>query len=469
MKWVRVSLQTRAVIVFVGLLAVGPLLWARHQPLPPERVAALRLLAVPTPPVAGRDASDALWLVNYDVPIADRARAAAQVRAYYQATRDMLDAGHRRAAERLVYPLDRYPRFPDHQKARGFCKSHKPCLAFVRRDPAGTATALRLYSRPLEAARELAQFEGFRYGLVYHPDQAWPTFGARPVLVTAFAARFASGETVAAIADTCTDLAAWRRIGSDADLRAAGALSAAWVMQDLGLLSEMLAEQPVQASLPPECITALAATTPAELDVCPTVRFEFRSFPAQVRASNKTMYATSKGFWKRMGMRMWDPEFNVGIYAPKFASYCGAGLRTHVAADRPAADFSHPPARCTENDRIGHQAGCASGVSTVLTPHFERFDDWLDRRSDQAAALALMRTWLWLRTQSSDPVQWPRLLPKRPASLGLRREVRIDDGGARLSIPRFNTGFEKRFDLRVRSAPALPPPSPSPRKPRKPS
>jgi hypothetical protein len=73
--------------------------------------------------------------------------------------------------------------------------------------------------------------------------------------------------------------------------------------------------------------------------------------------------------------------------------------------------------------------------------------NYVNRRTDLAAALALMRTVLWLRVQSPDPRSWPVLLRQRPAELGLRRQPTISADASRIAIPLLDTSRNAEFSL----------------------
>ena len=70
-----------------------------------------------------------------------------------------------------------------------------------------------------------------------------------------------------------------------------------------------------------------------------------------------------------------------------------------------------------------------------------------------------MRTVVWLRETSDDASAWPALLPKRPASLGLKREPKISADGARISIVLLDQSRDEEFSLPLRPATAAITPS----------
>jgi hypothetical protein len=438
----------RRILAVLLLLAVAVAIGLRFLPPTAEQVEALRLLAEPTPPVAGRDGSDALLLVDRDVPAAERAAVAAATRRYLDAHDAHVVADRKAEAARLVDPRDAFAPFPklgDDEAA--LCDLHRRevgCLATVRRDPARVAAILARHAGQLEAAGGLVAFDGVRYGLQPSLTQKIPqSYGAgRKLVVTALAERFVRGEHDAAIAATCDDLAAWRRLGADNDHLVGAMVGSAYVTGDLWLLAEMLAERPADSALPVVCDAALAPTRPAELDVCPAMRLEFASVRQMVTSGPLGDSTSGEGRLVRAAL---DEDHFLALAAPAYGRYCTQALHELAATDRSVVDVA-PAVQCGPLEKVAQPIGCI--MATALGG--EQFARYQDRRTDQAAALALMRTLLWLRAQSPDPAAWPALLPKRPAALGLRRDPLVADDGALLSIENLDDGRQVFFALPLR-------------------
>jgi hypothetical protein len=124
-------------------------------------------------------------------------------------------------------------------------------------------------------------------------------------------------------------------------------------------------------------------------------------------------------------------------------------------ADRSARELPGATPECTGLEWATRPTDCLIGEVSV-----SNWADYVDRRTDLAAELALMRTWLWLRAQDPDPAAWAALLPKRPAALGLRREPRVDLAAGKLEIDLL-TRVDKTYALplpRIDAAGAEPPP-----------
>jgi hypothetical protein len=439
-----VALAMTVLFVVVLLLVAAARLRGPTQ----EQQAALALLRAAMPPVAGRDGSDAIWLLEYDVPESQRAELAKQLRAYYDAVDALALADRNKEAQALPDPRSRLSKFPVlGDELKGVCKQRDDdCLAIVRADPAATESALREHAPGLNAGLALANYDGFRYGLVPSSSQALPEFNSQRRLVrTHFAALFASGRTVEAETGLCRDIGGWRRIGGNTDTLIGSMIGAAFVRHDLELLGDMLAEQPFDSALPADCTTALAPVADFELDLCPSMRNEFRmiagfttrEMPAKIDPKGPGSFFLKAAF---------DGEHVEAVMAPSFAQFCGKPLLRAQRQDRSSASIGFLATKCSLFERSGDPFGCflaemGSGDS---------FANYVDRRTDQAAALALMRTLLWLREQAPDPATWPEKLRDRPPSLGLRREPRISADGKHLSIALFERHPEDSFDLAIR-------------------
>jgi hypothetical protein len=313
-RWIAIALAT-AFVVFVGVLVA-----VRFAGPTPAQVEAMRVLAQPTPPVAGRDATDALWVLDHDVPPARHAEVGAAYRRYLDRFDALVRSGRRAEAERLVDPLAAWPAFA---KADGdddvLCDTQQPgCLAFVRRDLGAVHRTLVRHAGQLRAARRLREYDGARYGVVATPTQRLPLMApGRPLVWTALAARFARGDHEGALRETCADLAAWRRLGADNDQLIFALVGTGLVRQDLVLLAEMLAELPADTPLPAACVAAVAPGAASESSLCAAIKTEYR-FVASVAEDGFVSEEESGSD----GVARWalDADHFVALVAPRYAA-----------------------------------------------------------------------------------------------------------------------------------------------------
>jgi hypothetical protein len=412
-----------------------------------ERQAAVALLQLPTPPVRGRDGSDAAWLLNYDVPLEKQAAAAAELRAYLRRHDLLLAASDYDAARALKDPRDSWPKYPGvDQKAPWLCAwDGIDCLASVRSDIAAAQAAATANARTFASMDRLLATDGTRWGLPPNIDQQAPNCACHQRLArSALALTFATGGQQKAIAGVCRSISGWRRLGSDTDTLSSASVSAGAVRRYLQLLSEMVGELPPDTPLPAECSVALAPTSDAELGICAASRTQFQAhaaMPARMQLAQKE--AAGHFFISAFA----NTERLSAAIAPEFARYCEAPMLEMARADRSARSLVPQPTTCSLLQRIGDPGSCWF-ADLAVNDHF--MAKYQDRRTDQAAALALMRTVLWVRGTKRGLTQ--TAFDTRPSGLGLRRQVLVAADGTNVSMPLLDTSGQERLVFRLRPA-----------------
>lgn len=400
----------------------------RLLPAPPEQRQAVARMSQPTPPVAGRDATAAIWLQKYDVPPAAQAGVAVSLLEYYRK-----DPTHVHAAVDSQHPLHAFAPFPDPPTGgAGTCERREPgCLAYVRSDLDRVRATLQAHDKGLSAALALADFDGMRFGLdPANLVQAMQPYGHQRRLVpTHFAAMFATGRQQEALAATCRDLAGWRRLGADNDSLIGSMVSASVVREDVLLLAEMLSELPDNAALPPSCSEALAPTRDEELDTCPAMRTEFAALRGNLDLVVEEQMTGVAGMVARPLIHERDV---LGRTAIVLSGVCGEQATRQMQADRPTRDWAGG-----DETQCGTFAFTVNPVGCLLLANVggSSFHRYADRRTDQAASLALLRTIVWLRQQAIEPARWADALERRPRSLGLTRKPALSADGRSVSIP----------------------------------
>ena len=435
-----------ALFLALPLAAVGFVVAMRYVEPAPAQMAALKLMREPVPPVRGRDASDAVWLLDYDLPATREAEAAAaaQLRRYESAR--VLAQAEGKGAALPPDPRAAWTRYPEQPtEEQGVCSStHGGCLAYVEANRPLVAATLDEHAGGLAKALAFASYDGVRIGVLPSLSSQLPRLGARRRLVlSAFASRFVSGERLGAAEDLCRDLGGWRRLGADSDNRGGSRVGVAYVKQDLVLLAEMLAKLPKETPMPGECAQALQASTDDEFDLCPAMRNEFQL----LRGTPALMDRGRRG-WVRPSWQLDVRNFEALVAADR-ARYCGPRLLALARADRKVGEAITAPPRCERLRRLADPVGCVLGEVAGV----DGFDHYLDRRTDQAAMLALMRTVVWLRDNANAPEDVEAALARRPEDLGLRRTPRYDAATDRLSIPLLDDSREPDFVLAAGAEP----------------
>jgi hypothetical protein len=431
-RWALIALA-----VSIPLVVVGFFVAMRHAPLTPAQHTALQRLKAPTPAVEGEDASDAIWLLDLDVPEDRRAEVAEQMRRH---------AFDRQQGRKSKDPAADWPHFPEApERGAGHCDARKPegCLAFVTDHRAEVAALLDSHRGGVDALRELWRYDGYRsHARMTIGSGTPPSFGSRrSLLLSDFALRFASGEQLTAVDEVCQDLGGWRRIGGNADQLIVAAVGADNVRQDLVLLADMLHRLSRETELPDSCRQALAPTSVREFDLCPAMRKEFEMVPgiheAVLRADDGKPPAWAVD-WPRFQARR----------AEDLARFCEPALLQRALADQPIQGSVPAAPRCGRWEKLADPAGCI--LSDIGSGGFAT---WVDRRADQAQMLALMRTVVWLRTEVDSKEAVADALKRIPKEFGLLRTPDYDFERDSLSIPLHAPRDGERFELAAGAEP----------------
>ena len=431
------KLLAGGVLVLVAWVAV-----VRLAPASVDRQAALDLLAEAIPPVAGRDGSDALWLLDVDVPLGEQARVASSVRRYLDEQDAFRAAGTSGRSFYRKDPRTEWPRFPRADPMGALCMDDDArCLASVRAHLAESAKAVDAGRGGIVSMDRLLGYDGARWGVVPSQTQDMPQHGSfRRALRTSYALQFAQGDRVGALARTCRAIAGWRRIGADTDMLITSMVAAGSVRQDLQLLAEMLSELEPGQHLPANCDAALAATTDGELNLCAAMRSEFRGMDTTVRLHTPSGLNPVP---RALYTHLIDFDHLRAVAAPSYAQGCSAPALDAARSDRGFAVTLPTAPRCGWFERVGDPIGC----ELAEVADGSGLGRYLDRRTDQAAQVALMRTVVWLRGQAVAPGGIAARLRMRPAALGLRREPKLSQDGKSVDIALLSPRGSDTFSL----------------------
>ena len=441
----RVVRRLGGALLAITAVSATVALAARYWPQTQQQRDAIAQMEQPTPPVRGRDGSDLAWLLDHDVPAGERQAAAAALRAFLER-----HAGQPGASDRPDHPLRAFPELPG-EAAAGTrpCDSARRCLDDVRARLPEVASELGQQRRRVELGREMASYDGLRFGLSpspHHPLQH-ATRNSRLVRMH-FAHEFLAGRKEQAVSGLCLDLAGWRRIASDSDTLVGSMLSLGAVRSDALLLAEMIAELPRDSDLPPSCDAALAPTADAELDSCPMLRYEYR-----YARSSLADPADSDSVAARLLMASIGERHRDATLAMRMAGSCGTSALATARADRSLTSRFRTESCSTFRlwiDPIGCTVLEASSVDAM------RLSRYADRRTDAAAMLAGLRTVAWLRTLDVPEEQWDASLKSRPGSLGLRRTPTLSADHSTLSIPLLAEWQGTAIELAVKPQVATP-------------
>jgi len=426
----------KAFLVFAGLLLayVAVLVGMRLVPPNAAQRAAIATLREPMPPVAGRDGSDALWLLGYQVPKDKRAAVAAEFRRW-AATQDPWNEKSSTPDPREAFPKQAK------EPQEFVCEAGEgSCLAYVRANESDVSALLAANRPLLEANLELStQFDGLRFGLDPRNWGMLPMAGRAPRLeYTFFAHEFVQGRRAEALGGLCAHVAGARRLNANTNYLIGNMVAVGTARRDAILMGEMLAEWPAGEALPPGCTEAIAPMADGEFNLCPAMRTEFAGQAFMLSNLGQYMAQEGQGPWRSW---MVDREKLLGLTAESEAQLCAHDKVLAAAkADTSFARQVVQPKTCPWWRTATDPGGCllwelsASGT----------FWTYQDRMTDLSAVLALLRTSLKLRDMGATSSNAQALLDQHPS--GMKRNARFDPATGELVIALFS-GPGKEFRL----------------------
>lgn len=370
------------VVVLALLIAFAALLASEWlPPTRPENRAALEILRQPQPSPEGRNAFAVLWTLGRDLGGRDPdAQLRADVQAYEALP--MGTEGFESLAPELpgfvLLKENLCPVFPE------------PCLPGLRALPDAGASLRNTYQDHLQASDGVMDADHFAYpfpmdGLVHFPRMGL-TISLRRF---ANAQLFVAGDTVGGLANTCRELAAWRRIRPGSEILIHDMVAIAFAQTQAGNFAEMLAEWPADEPLPEACDLALAPLQEAELDQCRVWRGESRFMTGVVesdRGRRDEQADVSYPGWVRE--ILFNRRNALERLAPEHASGC-TGFPASALVDPGWMDWIFDPIGSAEWEKVAPYD--MSGYRDRHLDHIDllrtaRILAWLGRQPDRAAA-----------------------------------------------------------------------------------
>ena len=417
------------VMGFAGLLVAVVAIWAasRLWGVSSQQRAVLAQMRSEWKPV-GRNAFDALWTLQHDVPV-ERQRAITEADA--NVMRGWPPFGTQAANFRsgaAAYP-DLKPDQADRDK---LCMASKPgCLAMVSADIPGYAALVERNAKLIARVDALAGYDYIKLLLPARVDTPLPAFVNAYLPATRDALLFAQGRQQEALANVCRSIASWRRYSGNSNMLIASMVATAYSANGYGgLFADMLAAMPADAPIPAQCHIALAEVRPAELSLCEAMKGEFAFGDNAMRGlANSPSGETLRD--SRIARRfLFDAEGTSAMIASNMAAACGKPIEDLVARDIQVRSMrgEHP-----WRDRfacIGNPVGCI--LSDIAAPAYM---DYFHRRQDQGMKLKLLGTLLWLHEHPEPEAPLAERLRQRPAYLkSPSRDIGIGRDGKQLVI-----------------------------------
>ena len=394
---------------FVGLVVLLMVLSRLTTPSADQREAISLMQRDDLPD--GPNAFGLLWTLDRDVPFDEIDVVVQSDVAQVADWPDNWGPGEA-PGEEQKWQRDTYPDLsPPREDYNRFCRTggDPTCLSKVRAAPEATAEAVERNARLLARIRQFRNAEMLRNVMPPKLLTPMPSFSAGHLPMTAHALAFIQGNEEDAVAETCRDLAAWRRLALNTDMLIGTMVGIAYAGRGYGqLLAEMLAEWPVDQVLPKVCDAALAPPREENLRLCHAVRGEFR---LQEATSDLNAVDWEENSWlETLVLNLfYDRDSTVALAAEQLAPYCttdSAGRLDHDWRDTNSDIFLRWTC-------VGNPLGCAltGAVGGV------DYGDYADRMLDFDARLRQLWTLAWMREQAESGARADTLIERLPPEL----------------------------------------------------
>jgi len=419
----------KAVLLIFVLLAATFAYYRLRGPTA-EQQAAMELMRKSYRPAQGVNAFP--LLLRYDLPVE---QLAAQMTADAEKVRKRRDAMDDSNENVTDTPL--LPEFSDAEEA-ALCNiwDEKNCLTWMAAHADAARPILAAHSVMVGRAQALE-----RADFNLRPNDSDYYAGglnhlvlnngvAQTLWLNAFALKYVDGDRAGALAATCRNLAAWRRMGRNAH-SVSSAQDARWnAVNAIRLYATMLADLPPDAAVPEDCALALQPVVAADVDECAQMTGRFADEERMFRDLEQRSPDAS---WHQILFRkaMFDmPQF-LAWNAQYLATACKSDTVARQLADElPQREKSRrffsgaisiPPGvkgpECVANfggcflaeDCMTSMCGCAL---LCRSPPMQNHDAGV---LDYAAYLRLAATLLWLREHPEGSIE--ERFARRPAQL----------------------------------------------------
>ncbi len=449
----RVLRGTAVVLIALTALSASMYLYSRLRgPSKAER-EALALLQQ-TQNFEGRNAFAALWLLPYDVPAAQVEAVAAEDARRFAASPDPYTQAAGAAKIEPFVSIAAGKFAEDKVSTDNPCRdSSKPCLATVRASLDETRRAVARHTKLIARVRNLGQFRHYANAFAPRVGAPMPALQMTDWAVAADAVAFLDGDIDPALAGTCGRIATWRSLVHESDALFLSMMAISQVAQSSRLLADMLAELPLEHSLPSSCAIALAAPAARAANICAAMRGEFRQQTAFTRTINQARGDT--GWEGNLNKVFYSEELSIRALTPIHAWICSRAAREAIERDERLSQ----PIRNRWQFRLEQFSNPVGAILVSIAG--PAYSEYYRRAQDHHARLQLLATLIWLREQSpvgsnttdSDAprptlAELQRQIDARPAALrSPTRPVTVTEDGTALQIKTYHCPNGKYIEL----------------------
>jgi len=321
------------------------------------------------------------------------------------------------------------------------------CLSIVRQQPHATMQALAPYADVLEHIAELSKYDHYHIPLRQVISTPTPPlqYLILPYSASAHALTHVNDHSNQALMGLCRDANTARVLIRDGNndllLMMVGV---SMLRNNLHVAAQIIAELPLEVSLPPSCDAAFAPLTAEDinLSLCSAMRGEFAVIHNYMELEKKSLIDHLM-LPKNEHVSDWD---NVLFAAARSkAAVCYPQIQATLLRDEkfvilPTAKPTWPQ-QCSNRILKNQDNAIAYGMACFMAQGISGPDpaDYVHRMQDAAAQLQMMQVLLWLRQQPHlpQPITSDYLQTAVPANLytSTQRPLTVSEDGNELKIP----------------------------------
>lgn len=399
---------TLAVIVIV----LGAYAWGRLRPPTATQRHALALLREDPAPPPGRNAFPVFWLMDFDVPADQLAAAYAKDRERMAAWHASYDRAHPTLAPQAHADAPTLT-FLTEAERRSLCGPRDAgCIGEARTHALALHELLNAHPTLLAKDISLADFDVLWNDMPKDPGVPMPPFEAASGLwQTAIALDYVDGMQAKALDDACIQVKTLRRLHAHSNTMVGTLILGSRLRGAAHLVTQLLAETPVETALPTSCGEAFAPVTADDVNLCPQLGAEFAMLASPQILGRQEHWYDSVYLSRDLTLR---------LLAPHYAAACEPATVQRTQADDGVDSPPGPPA-FDVFDLVANSAGVALSRTSLgdLTPE-------LQSQQDVAASLRMGALILWLRESHGDGRSISQRVAARPAWMRFGEDRQFD-------------------------------------------
>jgi len=333
-------------------------------------------------------------------------------------------------------PVPRLPGQRDLPSSRdsllcGFATRAADCLASVRQQPQAIIEALAPYTDVLEQVAELAHYDHYYSPLPAHGNLQWPDLRFMRLPLSAHALAHVQGDSQTALTGLCRDAQSGRMLLQHSSDLLVAMIGRRIVADSVEVAAHIIAELPLDASLPAICDNAFALLSAEEMSLCPAMRGEFAFMRSYIEMEKQRLERnqTPRGKEKPSD---WDNLLL--IHAQYNSAVCLPQTQQSLFKDE---KFALPKASVSPWLEQYRKDNPACMMAQMNQPDYSNY---VHRMQDMAAQLQMMQVLLWLRSQPPDLLLTSDDLQAAvPPDLytSTQRAMTISDDGGSLEMPAY--------------------------------